>query len=1334
MNRFVKQVFRKDVLTNMLSNIKLDCDVIFNCIMENKSTREKGFIYETICQILVLSKCITGLEYTTFLEGKLEQELTPIQNIKSLLNGKIHGGGDSNNNAIDMAIKKDDTLFPFTIKYRQKYCDTDTTKIDTILSKNSIYKKYKIVLIVKDKNVIISHKYKDNKCIIKKNHDTVIKNGLIFDENDIKKGMIVFCNHFRNTTNIDDFINTINSKYLLSHKIHLVKKLHQEMTVRQFIVSLSKENNMMCISHKPRSGKSIIILLICKYLLQNGYKKILIMTSVPDTLKGFTNDLDKYIDFENILYKNQHDINDSDTFTGIVFCSVQYLKTLRIKKMEMLKKNSFDAIFVDECHQGSSTYTTKTEILEVDSVEKIRRNIKLNVFVSGTSTKTEKYYNIHNSCVYKWDLEDESYMKQLNQPSSNIDVVKYMNNRHGKIFEECINDNTLNTDYSKHPVQVLMKYSISTELIDKIKAYNNQRETKFGYSCSSLFALQQCKNDKGDVEYTNEFDICKTVDGVEILKGFLDSIISNDYNKHTIMKQIEITQTSKNSRKSTFENPLLFIFYLPTHTRNNTIDMLQKALADFLKSHKLWTGYKIAFSNSKDDSSSAKKEYNKFIEDIMIETKREKKRGCILLLGTKGCVGITYKHCDVTISLDDGHNLDNQKQRFSRALTEADGKTIGINVDMNIQRLYSYLIDTIGRYRKNTKSNMSNYEILYYLYSHNVFLFNPQYFNNGNTRQIDITSYYKKESENIINEIDDTPLLENIVCNDDMRKFIISDFRRRKSINIDLQGDQPDCPKGDKSMTEIDPPDNERKKQEKGDIPDEKIENIINQTYEMCKGFMFPLLSLLSRIYKINDFKDIFIKQKVLLFSLLQSKIELNDTEYDIITNIMSNIIDENTEIVNVIREIYSTAPSHKIRNLIERHFIPTPEEQKQNAEVSTPVVLVDEMLDKVPIHFWKSPKKVFEPCCGKGNFVLGIFDRFYKGLENIVDPEERCKEIIKCIYYADISPLNTFITTELLKCHITSYCGDEQELKFNFYTGDTLKLDVEHQWKVKIFDLVVGNPPYSTDPSNSNTKPLYNKFIEKYINNDYLLFVVPSRWFVGGKGLDSFRNFMVKRRDIVFIRHEENSKKWFNNVVVEGGVNYFLKDSNYNGLCLFNDLPYDLSKYDCIIHPKYHTLVDNIINIESISKLYKGRFFKVETNDKRFREEGKIKCYVSLQKSKNRYKYLESYDFNDNNTFWKVVTARANGKNPNFGVKFVGKPDEIHTGSYISFRVNTEDEAQSLLSYLDTKFANHMLSIRKISQDISENTCKWIPLVPLDRTWNDEKVCEYLNIRRELY
>ena len=60
----------------------------------------------------------------------------------------------------------------------------------------------------------------------------------------------------------------------------------------------------------------------------------------------------------------------------------------------------------------------------------------------------------------------------------------------------------------------------------------------------------------------------------------------------------------------------------------------------------------------------------------------------------------------------------------------------------------------------------------------------------------------------------------------------------------------------------------------------------------------------------------------------------------------MNNIIDNNAEIVNNIREIYSIAPAYKLRELIEKHFIPTQEEKKGNAEYPTPVKLVDEMFN----------------------------------------------------------------------------------------------------------------------------------------------------------------------------------------------------------------------------------------------------------------------------------------------------------------------------------------------------------------------------------------------------
>lgn len=1201
---FINQVYRKDILTNMLGNKNLKGKDLFNIIMKENTEfndeRRKGWIYESIWQILISLKCVENIHYTEIYDGQL-QNLKQMKNINSLLKVKVDGGG---NNIVDMAIKQENTLVLFTIKYKNKYSETDVSKIDNTITKQSITNNYKIGLIVKDKEVVIKHKYKNKLNIDKQIHDKIIENGLLFDENDIIKSLDVFCQRFSsNVLSIDEFIDFINAEYLLSPRQQLTKKLHQKMTELKFIKSFStNKHKMWCIAHKPRSGKSITMLLICKYLLERGYKKILIMTSVPATINSFMNDLENYIDFKNINYKLQEDFDIiEETFSGIIFCSVQYLKIDgKSKKKDLLKKMGFDAIFTDESHQGSSTNKTKTEILDVDvDVEEIRKNIKLNIFASGTADKTKKYYGIHSSCIYEWEIEDEAFMKELIRPvvKNKETIIEYMVSRHGNTFTECLENETLNKDYSKHPTQVLMKPLISQLLIDDINTYNSKYGTNFGYNCSSLFALKQIINEKGELEYTEEYELCKTTDGVDILKGFLDCIISKNKMRKTIMKQIEITQTSRDSRKSTIENPLLFIIYLPTHTRNNTISLLQKTFKQFLETHDLWSDYNIEYSNATEDTGNVKEEYNEYIQTIMNKTKTENKKGCILLLGNKGSVGITYKDCDATISLDDGHNLDNQKQRFSRALTEAEGKTIGINVDMNIQRTYLYLIDIIQKHRRNTKTTKTNAEILYYLFEHNIFLFDPQQINNGKLTTIEIMSYYQKEADNIMKEIDDTPFLENLICDDDLHDFIVDKITKLnfKKINPDLEGEQQDCPKGDKTKTEIDAPDDiDNEKETKNKLNEEetaKIQLLINQTLEMCKNFLFPLLALISKSYKLFDFKKIFTNEKTgkLIISLLKDKkIELNKDNYIIIVNIMNNIIDNNAEIVNNIREIYSIAPANKLRELIEKHFIPTNDEKKQNAEVPTPVKLVDEMLNSIPVEFWKTPHKVFEPCCGKGNFVLGIFDKFYKGLKEMYPDEiERCRVIItKCIYYADLTALNVFITTELMKCHVQSYCGlDEVDFDFNNYTGDTLELNIKDKWNLIGFDAVIGNPPYQ----GTGRKKLYILFIKLsleslLLKNGLLLFITPQLSLNYLIGNEISQQKIEKLYDIILINVSNDIKNTYFKNIGSDFAYFLVKNDIYNNKTY---IIYEDDFKECITL-KYNNIIstNKKNNTELINKL----------------------------------------------------------------------------------------------------------------------------------------------------
>lgn len=81
------------------------------------------------------------------------------------------------------------------------------------------------------------------------------------------------------------------------------------------------------------------------------------------------------------------------------------------------------------------------------------------------------------------------------------------------------------------------------------------------------------------------------------------------------------------------------------------------------------------------------------------------------------------------------------------------------------------------------------------------------------------------------------------------------------------------------------------------------------------------------------------------MFSILKNKIDFLCNDYIIVINITHNIIDNSEDVVNNVRSRYTTASAHHIRTLIAKHFIPSNDEKKENAEIFTPVKLVDEML-----------------------------------------------------------------------------------------------------------------------------------------------------------------------------------------------------------------------------------------------------------------------------------------------------------------------------------------------------------------------------------------------------
>lgn len=455
----------------------------------------------------------------------------------------------------------------------------------------------------------------------------------------------------------------------------------------------------------------------------------------------------------------------------------------------------------------------------------------------------------------------------------------------------------------------------------------------------------------------------------------------------------------------------------------------------------------------------------------------------------------------------------------------------------------------------------------------------------------------------------------------------------------------------------------------------------------------------------------------------------------------------KDSNLVKIINELKSSSRIAYLDSLIERirkYNGIGDIEKKSFGEVFTPFSLIEEMLDTLPVEVWTNPNlKWGDFCNGIGNFMVIVIKRLMIGLKEWENDDDlRYKHIVEnMIYVGELQEKNMFLWMVSI--------NPKSEFKLNLFRGNALGAEfdehMKNEWKVLKFNVLVGNPPYqiSDGGAKASSKPLYNIFTEKYIKmSNIVLLITPSRWFAGGKGLAQFRTMMIQSNKIELIKHFDDATQFFGKgVEIKGGVSYFLFNNNYSGDVLFNNFKYKLNTFDIILNnvsaiPLLSKLIilNNIGSICSSCNYFgidyrEGRGDRIKNNKL---SDDFIKVFVSKPKGFEKWieiKYLDNIDLSK----YRVVTPRALTKGQEgFGNIFISKPNECLSDAYISFPFNTENEAKYMVSYLKTKFVSYFLSIRKISQDIKPDTLKWIPIVPFDRDWTDNKLYEYFNLNQE--
>jgi hypothetical protein len=302
---------------------------------------------------------------------------------------------------------------------------------------------------------------------------------------------------------------------------------------------------------------------------------------------------------------------------------------------------------------------------------------------------------------------------------------------------------------------------------------------------------------------------------------------------------------------------------------------------------------------------------------------------------------------------------------------------------------------------------------------------------------------------------------------------------------------------------------------------------------------------------------------------------------------------------------------------LIDKYLIPEELEKKSNAEVSTPFPLRKEMLDKIPLEFWTTIKKVFEPCSGKGGFIIDIIDRFMIGLEELIPDEKlRYKTIVEeCLYFSDINPTNIFICKLLIDPY--------NEYKLNYNERNTLELDIKEKWGLDGFDAIIGNPPYENQNASGDNK-LYLEFTKYSIDNLHkkgiLLFITPT----------TIIDYIIELDELYDIKYIalNTPAKYFN---VNSTFTYFmLKKQKYTGdtrIEHYNGIDIITLKKGMKL-PKRPSKIDlNIISkICSKDNCYNLKKCKFLNNTQRIRKQHINKNIVSnIQTNTHKYKIYDT-------------------------------------------------------------------------------------------------------------
>ena len=456
-------------------------------------------------------------------------------------------------------------------------------------------------------------------------------------------------------------------------------------------------------------------------------------------------------------------------------------------------------------------------------------------------------------------------------------------------------------------------------------------------------------------------------------------------------------------------------------------------------------------------------------------------------------------------------------------------------------------------------------------------------------------------------------------------------------------------------------------------------------------------------------------------------------------------------------------------------------------------------MLDRLPDWVWQDPSlKWLDPCAKSGVFLYQVAQRLMEGLKSeIPDYKDRLEHIYRNMLYGiAISELTGLIARRTLYQCKDASLGTYSIIEFDNPEGNIRFPSAQCKWKGgkcihcgvsernaqvaegreahihpflhmdlnEIFgeekmqvNVIIGNPPYQMQDGGGAGKsaiPLYNKFVEKAKEAEpgLLTFVIPARWYAGGKGLDSFRSEMLSDPQISILADYPRASDVFpGEVDISGGICSFLRDQGHRGDCLV--IPDgDLKRATLRRLDEHEVFVRDNKDVEILEKVQKTakkhgwnsmnsvvrprNFYGIQAHklpssvsDEPHSEERILLVTKDGDKYILRDAIIKNADTIDH---WKVIVSKTSsehaGESDKQGFRnVISKPRVIPPGSVLTetylvvdlFRQH--EPAGRLLDYVRSRFFRFLVYLRTPTHNLSRPCFGFVPLLPMDQNWTDE-------------